>query len=98
MRITGLHRRRTSVLRRAVGLHANITLDGVPVSRVLVADEALGYVCRYAADAAGQLVKRPDGPGLVVEHHYGTVAITLKEDAPEATRRCYEVLRARERR
>lgn len=57
--------------------YASITLNGVKVSRVITADEELGYILRYATDDEGRIViDRTSGQGVAVtEELHGAVQV-----------------------
>ena len=73
-------------LGRHVGAWIDITLDGVPQTKVRTADEEQGYLLRRRTDAEGKLVRSEDG-GLAEDAAAGAVVITLRAHAPRWTQR-----------
>lgn len=86
--------RTTDPLRAAVALYAHVALDGEPIHGAVFADEEAGTVEVARRDADGRLLH--ENGRRLMETLRGAVSITLPDTAPEATRRCYDILRARE--
>lgn len=95
MRVSSQQRRRKS----RIGLlhrHLAFTVDGVPVTGVVMADETCGVVKREVRHNGKLVVDRVRG-GLVTEHVRGDVRIELRDTAPPDVRALYDELRAAER-
>jgi hypothetical protein len=56
---------------------ARIFLDGIEKTRVITADEELGYLLRYVTTDSGETVIAPCGKELVMETLYGRVVIQI---------------------